>query len=457
MDGQKVWNNILANLKTQVSSSTFKTWFAGSFVLDFQKKPEKNLLIVAFKNNFLREQVETRYLPLISQITQKTGETNNIEVVFVVASKEDSSKISKKEPIFTGIPLEHSLKTRVAQTIDPNHTFENFVIGPSNNLAFLASKQVASNPGSSYNPLLLYGSTGVGKTHLLQAIGNEILNKTIEARVLYATSEKFTNDYIESLGNRTCASFRSRYRQVDILILDDIQFLSGKESTQDEFFHTLNELSLSGRQVICASDRHPKELVRIKERLTSRFMGGLVADIGLPDLEMKMAILKTKCQEKNIELDDDIVAYVAKSSTGGAREIEGCLVSVLALMKLSPGKLTIEDIKKAVFKSNQCNASKPTPGGIVSAVCKHFRVSSQDLRSPSRHASLVFARQVLMYLLRKQLGFSFDQIGEIVGGRDHSTVIHNVEKIKKLISQNQNKKDEVLRVQLLMERGGDLK
>jgi len=452
MDGQKVWNNILSSLKTQVSSSTFKTWFSGSFVLDFQKKPDKNLLIVAFKNNFLREQVETRYLPLISQITQKT-EGANIEVIFVVSSKQDDLKVTKKEPIFTGIPLQHSFKTHAVQMIDPNHTFENFVIGPSNNLAFLAAKQVATNPGGSYNPLLFYGSTGVGKTHLLQAISNEILNKTIESKILYATCEKFTNDYIESLGNRTCASFRSKYRQVDLLLLDDIQFLSGKESTQDEFFHTLDELSLSGRQVICASDRHPKELTRIKERLTSRFMGGLVADIGLPDLEMKMAILKAKCQEKNIELDDDVVAYVAQSSTGGAREIEGCLVSVLTLMKLSPGKLTIEDIKKAVFKGNLDSTSKLTPGSIVSAVCKHFKISSQDLRSPSRRASLVFARQVLMYLLRKQLGFSFGQIGEMVGGRDHSTVIHNVEKIEQTISQNQVKKDEVLRVQLIAEKG----
>ncbi|KKS04199.1 chromosomal replication initiator protein DnaA [Candidatus Curtissbacteria bacterium RIFCSPLOWO2_02_41_11] len=448
MDGQKVWNNILAGIKTQVSSSTFKTWFPGSFVLDCKQKADKKLLIVAFKNNFIKEQVETRYLPLISQIAQK-NKGGNIEVVFVVASK-DKPKTIKNEPIFSGVPMQLNLKSKTAHILNPYHTFDNFVVGPSNNLAFLAAKQVAENPGSSYNPLIIYGPTGVGKTHLLQAIGNEVLNKTVEAKVLYATAEKFTNDYIESLGNKTCASFRAKYRQVDLLIVDDVQFFAGKESTQDEFFHTFNELYLSTRQVICASDRHPKELGKLKERLLSRFLGGLVADIGMPDLEMKIAIIRAKCQEKNLSLDDEISTYIAQTSNGGAREIEGNLISVLTLMKLTSGKITIEEIKEAIHKNGQASLNKPTASAIFSAVCKYFRVPAEDLRGPARRASLAFARQVLMYLLRKQLNLPFDEIGRLTGNRDHSTVIHGVAKIENIISQNQAKKDEVSRIQLLV-------
>ena len=448
MDGQKVWNNILAGIKTQVSSSTFKTWFPGSFVLDCKQKADKKLLIVAFKNNFIKEQVETRYLPLISQIAQK-NKGGNIEVVFVVASK-DKPKTIKNEPIFSGVPMQLNLKSKTAHILNPYHTFDNFVVGPSNNLAFLAAKQVAENPGSSYNPLIIYGPTGVGKTHLLQAIGNEVLNKTVEAKVLYATAEKFTNDYIESLGNKTCASFRAKYRQVDLLIIDDVQFFAGKESTQDEFFHTFNELYLSTRQVICASDRHPKELGKLKERLLSRFLGGLVADIGMPDLEMKIAIIRAKCQEKNLSLDDEISTYIAQTSNGGAREIEGNLISVLTLMKLTSGKITIEEIKEAIHKNGQASLNKPTASAIFSAVCKYFRVPAEDLRGPARRASLAFARQVLMYLLRKQLNLPFDEIGRLTGNRDHSTVIHGVAKIENIISQNQAKKDEVSRIQLLV-------
>src|SRR3990167_6180305 len=387
MDGQKVWNNILAGIKTQVSSSTFKTLFPGSFVLYCKQKADKKLLIVAFKNNFIKEQVETRYLPLISQIAQK-NKGGNIEVVFVVASK-DKPKTIKNEPIFSGVPMQLNLKSKTAHILNPYHTFDNFVVGPSNNLAFLAAKQVAENPGSSYNPLIIYGPTGVGKTHLLQAIG-------------------------------------------------------------DEFFHTFNELYLSTRQVICASDRHPKELGKLKERLLSRFLGGLVADIGMPDLEMKIAIIRAKCQEKNLSLDDEISTYIAQTSNGGAREIEGNLISVLTLMKLTSGKITIEEIKEAIHKNGQASLNKPTASAIFSAVCKYFRVPAEDLRGPARRASLAFARQVLMYLLRKQLNLPFDEIGRLTGNRDHSTVIHGVAKIENIISQNQAKKDEVSRIQLLV-------
>lgn len=448
MEGQKIWSNILSSIKSQISLSSYKAWFLGSFVLDYKKNGDKNLLVIGVRNNFLKEQIETKYSPIISETIKLNGDSN-IEFVFVVAQKENKKTI-KNEPLFSGVPQRVIANGRKAEALNPSHILGNFVVGPSNNLAFLAAQQVTANLGLIYNPLLFYGPSGVGKTHLLQAIGNEVLEKFIDAKVLYVTAEKFTNDFIESLGNRTQASFRQKYRGVDLLLIDDIQFLAGKESTQDEFAHTFNDLLLLGKQVVIVSDQHPKELGRLKERLVSRFLGGMTANISLPDLEMRVAILKAKCQEKAVHLDEEIIYYLAQSSMRGARELEGLLVSVLALMKLSGGKATLDDIKAVVEKNRLTEKPTATPGKIIEAVCKHFKLSSGDLRGSSRKASLVFARQILMYLLRKKLGLPLEQVGEIIGGRDHSTVIYGVEKIERVLLHNQSMSDEVLRIETLI-------
>jgi len=444
MEGQKVWNTILTAVKEQVSSSTYKTWFSGSYALDYKKNCEKNLLIIALKNNFLKEQVETRYLPIISEIAKKKA-TGKVEVVFVVAQKTNPQNTTS-EPIFSGIAPNLIVNNRKAETLNPNHTFENLVVGSSNNLAYLAAKQVADNPGSTYNPLLFYGPTGVGKTHLLQAIGNEVLNKSIEPKVLYASCEKFTNDYLESLTNKTQASFRNKYRSLDLLLVDDVQFLAGKDSTQDEFFNTFNELYLSGRQIVLVSDRHPKELSRLKERLVSRFLGGMVVNVGVADLEMKMAILRTKCQGKGIDLDNQLISYVAQACDGGARELEGVLISILPLVKFSGGKISVDTVKALVEAGRIKPVQKLTPQKIIQAVCSYFKIKSEDLNSPSRKYSLALARQILMYLMRKELDLPLEQIGQFIGGRDHSTVIHGIEKIEREISQNPTRRDDLLRI-----------
>ncbi len=451
MEGQKAWNNILLGIKSSVSASTFKTWFWGSFVMDFKERSPKKLLVIGLKNNFLKEQVETRYQQLITKVARRKG-LGNVEVVFVVAEKENGARALKNEPIFSGQPLNLVVNNRTSQDLNPNHTFGNFIVGASNNLAFLAAKQVADNLGSSYNPLVFWGPTGVGKTHLLQAVGNEVLAKTVDSRVLYATAEKFTNDYIESLYNKTTPAFRAKYRNVDLLLVDDIQFLSGKESTQDEFFHTFNELYLSGRQAVFACDRHPKELVKLKDRLLSRFLGGMMADINLPDLEMKMAILKSKCKERNIDLGDEVVLYLAENCQGGARELEGNLISVLALMKLSGKKLVLGEVEEVIKKNGEAVRAEITPGKLTNAVCRHFKLNYRELSGSSRRATLVFARQVLMYLLRTDVNLPLEQIGQILGNRDHSTVIYGIEKIERLIASDQIARDEVLRIKLAVSK-----
>lgn len=441
MQGQKVWNNILLGIKSSVTASTFKTWFSGSFALDCSKEDGCDVLIVGLKNNFIKEQVETRYLPLILKTAREKG-INNWKPVFVVAQKEKGEPL-KDEPIFSGVP-KLVFESKNTSALMPNYNFGNFVVGPSNNLAYAAANHAVSNPGA-YNPLLIYGPTGVGKTHLLQAIGNDILAKSTGAKVVWAGSEKFTNDYIESLYNKTQAAFRAKYRTANLLLVDDVQFLCGKDSTQEEFFHTFNEISMSGGQLVVVCDRHPRELNQLKERLISRLRGGMVVDIGLPDLEMKMAILATKCRGRGAVIGNEIIEYIAKECAGGARELEGVLVSVLGLMKLSGNNLTIEDVGRMLGSGK--TIVNVDPKNVFEAVCKYYKVNSSDLKSSSRKASLVWARQVLMYLFRKKLGLPLVAIGQYIGGKDHSTVIHGIGKVEKLIGENQSLKDEVLRVE----------
>lgn len=446
MSGQKIWNNILNQLKTAVLPSTFKTWFGGTYAMDLKNDGERSILVIGVGNNFVKEQIETRYLKQVLETAKNQG-IGDISIVFVAAQKETPTRVA--EPLFSGKPLDFFSKSKNIQSINPSHAFDNFVVGFSNNLAYLAATQVAASLGSLYNPLLVYGPTGCGKTHLLQAIGNEVLTKTVNAKVLYVSSEKFTNDYIESLNNKTQQAFRAKYRGVDLLLVDDVQFLAGKESTQDEFFYTFNELYLSGRQIILACDKHPREIGRLKERLVSRFIGGMAASIGYPDVEMKTAILSAKCREKGLILDNEIISFLAQNSPGGAREIEGALISVLALSRLSGGEIGLEQVKKALAGNQARGLAKPTPGKIIEAVCRHYKVTSSEICGPSRKAGFVEARQTLMYLLRKELDLPLGAIGDLLGGRDHSTVIHGIEKVRTLC-RDQIKNDEILRISTMV-------
>jgi len=444
-NGQKVWGGILSSLKKQVSNSTFKTWFSGTVVLNYKDLDEKKLLIIGLKNNFLKEEVERRYSSKITEIKRDKG-FNNLDVVFVVSQPE--VKNSQLDwPLFSGEAKSVRYRSSKYEILNPNYKFETFVVGQSNNIAYVAASQVSNNSGNVYNPILFYGPTGVGKTHLLQAIGNAAVDKFIDAKILYVTSEKFTNDYIESIRNRQTQSFRQKYRNVDILLIDDIQFLAGKESTQDEFFHCFNELTISNRQVVIASDKHPQEMGRLKERLISRFLGGMVVDIGYPDFEMKMAIIKAKCKEKNVSMDDEIIAYIAQESSGGARELEGVLTSTLAQIKISGNKFNREAIKSVIYNNKLQNKQSISPNNLVAVVCKYYKVERESLKGQSRKANLVRVRQVLMYLLREELKLSLEAIGYLIGGRDHSTVIYGVEKIKsKLNNADVDLRDDISRI-----------
>lgn len=445
-NGHKVWGGVLSTLKSQVSASNYKTWFSGSKVLDFKESNRGNILVVAVGNNFVKEQIESRFYGSIAQIVKDKG-FGECEIVFVVSQKQ--SRDVSGAPLFSGIAQEH-LTPRKFDTLNTNHTFGNFVVGGSNNLAYLASTQVCSQLGLTYNPLFVWGPTGVGKTHLLQAIGNEVLAKVADAKVLYATSEKFTNDFLDSLRNRDQAQFRQKYRSVNLLIIDDVQFLAGKEGTQDEFFHAFNEFVLSGRQVVLASDKHPRDLNRLRERLVSRFLGGMVVDIGLPDVETKMLIVKSKCEERGINLDAKVVERIARECVGGARELEGVLTNVLAHIRMTGSSTNTDDVLAAVFKNEKESVSNLNPKDVIGAVSRHFKVSVEDLRGSSRKSRLVFARQIAMYLLRQNLKLSLDEVGRALGDRDHSTVIYGVSKVDSVIKSDLSVRDEVLRVKSLL-------
>lgn len=445
MDGQKIWSSILIGIKAQISASVFKTWFSGSFAVDFSDRDGKKILVIGVKNNFIKEQLEKRFLPIILSVASKS-DLSPVEIIFQVARREE--KEDSREPLFTGVVPAYFNAFRKTENLNPNHTFENFVVGSSNNLAYLASTAAVSGLGNTYNPLFIYGETGVGKTHLLQACGNEVLNKYADARVLYVSCEAFTNDFLQSLMNKTTAQFRAKYRQVDLLLVDDVQFLAGKESTQDEFFYTFNDLFLAGRQIILVADKHPSRLARVRDRLVSRFMGGMTVDIGKPDLELRSAILAAKCQERKFTIPDEIIKYIAEVCQSGARELEGVLVQVMSLIKFSGSEISLDMVRETIEKNRAVVREKPTPDKIMEGVCRHFKISVADLCGPRRKANLVRARQVTMYLLRQDLGLPLESIGDICGSRDHSTVIYSIEKIEKDILINRESQDQVARIRL---------
>lgn len=445
MSGQKLWASILTGVKSQVSAPAFKTWFSGSYLLEFKKSGERDILVVGTKSSFLKEQLETKYRPLVIEAAKKEG-LGNCDILFVVSRKDAPAASTAPAPLFSGVAQTYITSHRKSDALNPNHTFENFVVGPANNLAHLASVQAASNLGSLYNPLFIWGPTGVGKTHLMQAFGNYVLSNVLDSKVLYVSAEKFTNDFLESLNNHSQQAFRQKYRSVDVLLVDDIQFLAGKDSTQDEFFYTFNELYLSGRQIVVVADRHPKELGKIKERLVSRFLGGMTVDLPKADVELRSAILKTKCAEKGIVLEDDVIAYIAEVCDSGARELEGVLVQVLSQIRLSSGKVGLEEIKRTLSSTPLTPRKSISAGAVIETVCKHFKISREDLCGPVRKSAFVYPRQVLMYLLRVDLGLQLDGVGELIGGRDHSTVLYGVEKITNQLAIDLTKRDEIARI-----------
>jgi len=438
MTNQQLWQAILGNLELSISKPNFITWFKNTSILD--KNDET--MTVGVPSEFIREWLQKKYnTDIIKAVKSLTPEIKEVKYQIISAGGNTNAPV---QTIKEATRVAAIKKTSDNQTLNPKYTFEAFIVGSHNQLAHAASLAVSKKPGSVYNPLFIYGGVGLGKTHLMQAVGADIIKTNPDAKIVYTTSEKFMNDFVAALGQGRMEQFKNTYRTVDVLLIDDIQFLAGKEGIQEEFFHTFNALHQNNKQVVMTSDRLPKEIPAIEERLVSRFEWGMVADIQAPDLETRMAILTTKIREKNYEVSPEILNYIAENVQTNVRELEGALNRLMVYCQLNNTKPTIEQVKSVLIsvitppKKRGVTAKK-----IIDAVSDFYNVTPDDLVKQSRKKEYVNPRQIAMYMIRKELETSLPSIGDMFGGRDHTTVIHAIDKIDRILKEKASLKQEI--------------
>lgn len=440
MTNEELWQAVLAQIQLNISQANFATWFKNTGVI-VQKD---NKVMISVPNSFVQEWLENKYNKPILKILHNLNEEIK-EVKFCVGKGE--LKILRKH-LTTALPETDQLefqefKVNKETNLNPRYTFDSFVVGPFNELPHAAASAVSKNPGFVYNPLFIYGGVGLGKTHLLQAIGNEVIKNFPKKKVKYVSSEKFTSEVVNSIKNHEMDRFKSRYRTSDVLIIDDIQFLAGKEKTQEEFFHVFNVLYESNKQIVLSSDRPPKAIQALAERLRSRFEGGMIADIGIPDFETRIAILKTKAQEKNIDFPEEIYQYIASAIQKNIRELEGALNRLIIFQKLN-NQIPNLEITKNLLKNLLFSPIKlVTPKRIIELVAEFYDLKEKDLLMTSRKKEIVKPRQIAMYLLREELKGSFPFIGRKLGGKDHTTAIHSYKKILEEIKKDKKLEEEI--------------
>ncbi|HYC79803.1 MAG TPA: chromosomal replication initiator protein DnaA [Candidatus Binatia bacterium] len=440
MTNQQLWQAILGNLELSITKPNFTTWFKNTSIIE---KSDTGI-VVGVPNAFTKEWLQNKYHQEILKALKAIAPEIK-EVKYQIVSPTFVAPTAPKEMSRNNTsPNTQPRKQEANQNLNPKYTFETFIVGSHNQLAHAASQAVSKKPGQTYNPLFIYGGVGLGKTHLMQAVGNEVLKRTPDAKILYVTSERFTNEFVQSLSQGKADQFKSIYRNVDVLLIDDIQFLAGKEGTQEEFFHTFNALHQNNRQVIMTSDRLPKEIPAIEERLVSRFEWGMIADIATPDLETRLAILKTKCKEKNYNIEPEILQYIAETIQSNIRELEGALNRLMVYCQLNNTRPTIDQVKNILVsvitppKKRGVSAKK-----IIEIVSDFYNVMPEDLLKQSRKKEYVNPRQIAMYIIRKELETSLPSIGEFFGGRDHTTVIHAIDKIERNIKEKSGLKQEI--------------
>ncbi|MFZ3172602.1 MAG: chromosomal replication initiator protein DnaA [Carboxydocellales bacterium] len=421
-DIKHIWNQALSIIEKELSKPSFETWLMPAKALDFNN----NIFRIAVPNDFARDWLESRYYNLIKD-TLKTVLNQPIDVKFVIPATTRPNSANVSIPDKNTFPADESFSTY----LNPKYNFDTFVVGNSNRFAHAASLAVAEAPANAYNPLFIYGGVGLGKTHLMHAIGHYVLVQNPTAKVVYVSSEKFTNEMINSIRDDKAEEFRNRYRNMDILLIDDIQFLAGKERTQEEFFHTFNALHEANKQIIISSDRPPKEIPTLEDRLRSRFEWGLITDIQPPDLETRIAILRKKAQLENMQLpDDEVMNFIANKIQSNIRELEGALTRVMAFSSLGDREITIElaaDALKDILPANRPKLISITM--IQQVVAEFYSLKLEDFKAKKRTRSVAFPRQIAMFLAREITDNSLPKIGEEFGGRDHTTVIHAYEKI----------------------------
>lgn len=428
MDNKQLWDSVLGELELTLSKANFTTWLKNTYVLE----RDESSIIISVPNGFTKEWLQNKYNKLIFQALHNV-DGNIIKINYTIGSPQIQENILENKKIIKEYKKqEEKVANEDMPKLNPKYTFDKFIIGSNNELAQAACMAVTRNLGHIYNPLFIYGGVGLGKTHLLQATGNEILKNYPDKKIKYTSSETFTNELISSIANRNIEAFKESYRKIDILIIDDVQFLSGKEKTQEEFFYTFNSLYQDNKQIILSSDRSPKAIPTLEERLRSRFEGGMIADIGFPDYETRVAILTAKAAEKNFHIPDNTISFIASNIQSNIRELEGALNRVMIECQLRNVEPDLKNTKSFLSALTTVKKSKRmTPDEILQTTAEFFNVSTTDLIQQNRKKEACFPRQIVMYLLRSELKYSLPSIGDFLGGRDHTTALHGYNKIKK--------------------------
>ncbi|MFA6130799.1 MAG: chromosomal replication initiator protein DnaA [Patescibacteria group bacterium] len=452
MNTHELWQSALGQLELKLSKAHFTTWFRNTFIADYSE----GHVIIGVPNTFTKAWLEKKYHRDILDCIQNITEQHIKQLVYRVETRPNEPQTI----IFGQIPATTPLKTEEPREdygftpssyesspshgtiiINPAYTFGTFVVGKHNELAHAAAQAIAAQPGGTYNPLFVYGGVGLGKTHLLHAVGNAMLERTPNAHILYVTCEKFTNDFIHAVRSGKGKEFKDLYRNVDLLLIDDIQFITGKEGTQEEFFHTFNSLHQENKQIVISSDRPPKAIAALEKRLLSRLEWGMLVDIGAPDLETRIAILQTKCQKRSIELSREILHFVASNISSNVRELEGALNKIIAFHQFKNIEPSLESVKPLIASFELSSIRKTiSPKQIIITVSEYFDIAVNDVLGKSREKRLAFPRQIIMFLLREEMKSSYPTIGTELGGRDHTTAMHAYTKIQGLVKNDEQLK-----------------
>ena len=438
MQQDTVWQTVLGELEVTLSQGNFLTWFKNTRLL----KTDAGNIVIGVNNPFVKQTLEKKYGGLITEVLGKHG----VEVVSIEYKTLSSGSMARQTNKNDPVPAAQQQSANIEQSASPRsplsgpknfrqglndrYTFDNFVVGDGNELAFAACQSIAQKPGTKYNPLYLYGGVGIGKTHLIQAVGNALQTRNPQAKVLYIATEQFVQEFVQALRNRTTATFANYYRSADVLIVDDVQFIAGKDKMQEEFFHTFNTLHQANKQIILSSDKPPRQIDMLEDRLKSRFVGGMSIDMQIPDFETRCAIIQAKSQNHDSELDHEVVEYLATNIQTNIRELEGALNQLLAYCEMRGLEPTLS-IASSLLSVSKTRPKHLSAKQIIERTARHFQIPFEDIVGPKRDKDIVVPRQIAMYMLRNELKLSFPKIAKELGRKDHTTAIHSVEKINK--------------------------
>jgi len=446
LDTRKVWDNALVDIELSVSRANFSTWFKGTHII----KIEDGTVYIGVPSQFYKDWLADKHHKTILRALR--GVVPDVRGVEYVIAREDKTKKrerkeSRAQPA-SELPLADHYVNR-NDNLNPRYTFDSFVVGPFNELAHAAAQAVIAEPGITYNPLFIYGNVGCGKTHLIQSIGNHLKRLNSSRKIYYTTSERFGGDIVGALQNNTIQNVKEKYRQYDVLIMDDVQFLSGKDKLQEELFHIFNTLYENNKQIVFSSDRHPSYITNLTDRLQSRFGQGMIVDVNVPDHESRVAILKTKASHNNFILDDELAHVIASEVEGSIRDLEGVLNRVICQTQLKGTPLDVSDIRQIV-KNNLRPQRNVSVKDLVERVARYYNIEDTVIYEKTRKKEVVKPRQVIMYLMREDFSVSYPSIGQKLGGRDHTTVIHSCEKVKTDLKENPSLRREIEEIRAML-------